>query len=80
MGTREDMIEHPNHYTYGARECIDEMRILFGREAVIAYCRCAAYKYIYRQGHKGTAQDAAIDRQKADWYIGKAEELEHGSV
>lgn len=67
-----DMINHPPHYTYGKHECIDEMEILFGREAVIAYCRCAAYKYKYRAGHK---DDAAQDYAKADWYIDKAAEL-----
>lgn len=67
-----DVINHPPHYTYGERECIDEMEILFGREAVIAYCRCAAYKYKYRAGHK---DDAAQDYAKADWYIDKAAEL-----
>lgn len=67
-----DPINHPAHYTYGKRECIDEMEILFGREAVISYCRLAAYKYKYRAGHKG---DPALDYAKADWYLGKAQML-----
>ena len=73
-----DQINHPSHYTYGKHECIDEMQILFGREAVIDYCKLAAYKYKYRQGHKGTSEDAKRDREKADWYISKAEELQNG--
>lgn len=67
-----DPVNHPAHYTYGKHECIEEMEILFGREAVIAYCRCAAYKYKYRAGHK---DDATQDYAKADWYIDKAAEL-----
>lgn len=69
-----DMINHPPHYTYGKRECIDEMLAMFGPQQVIAYCRCAAYKYRYRAGHKG---DPAQDLAKADWYIDKAVELMH---
>lgn len=67
-----DPVNHPAHYTYGKHECIEEMEILFGREAVISYCRLAAYKYKYRAGHK---DDAELDCQKADWYLDKAAEL-----
>lgn len=67
-----DPVNHPAHYTYGKHECIEEMEILFGREAVISYCRLAAYKYKYRAGHK---DDAEQDYQKADWYLDKAAEL-----
>lgn len=67
-----DPVNHPAHYTYGKHECIEEMEILFGREAVISYCRLAAYKYKYRAGHK---DDAERDYQKADWYLDKAAEL-----
>lgn len=73
-------IEHPEHYTYGGRECIDNMLTLFGRWAVIAYCKCAHYKYLYRKGHKGTEKDAERDQQKADWYARKAEELSNENV
>ena len=67
-----DPINHPAHYTYGKHECIEEMEILFGREAVVSYCRLAAYKYKYRAGHKG---DAELDYAKADWYLDKARML-----
>lgn len=67
-----DPVNHPAHYTYGKHECIEEMEILFGREAVISYCRLAAYKYKYRAGHK---DDAQLDYQKADWYLDKAKML-----
>lgn len=67
-----DPVNHPAHYTYGKHECIEEMEIMFGREAVISYCRLAAYKYKYRAGHK---DDAQLDYQKADWYLDKAAEL-----
>ena len=67
-----DPINHPAHYTYGKHECIEEMEILFGREAVISYCRLAAYKYKYRAGHK---DDAELDYAKADWYLDRAKML-----
>lgn len=69
------MVNHPSHYTYGKRECIDEMIDKYGLQAVINFCECSAYKYQYRMGHKGTAEDAEIDSQKAQWYIKKAREL-----
>lgn len=67
-----DMVNHPPHYTSGKYECIDEMIILFGPEAVKAFCKCNAYKYRYRAGKKGDEQE---DLDKADWYLAKAEEL-----
>ena len=77
--SENDPVNHPSHYTYAGMECIDMMQALYGREAVIAYCKCAAFKYVYRKGHKGTDEDAARDMEKAAWYARKAEELENGS-
>lgn len=76
MIEHEDIINHPSHYAYGDMECIDMIQKLMGRDAVISYCKCAAIKYLYRKGHKGTEEDARSDMKKAAWYARKAEELE----
>ena len=68
----EDVVNHPNHYNANAMECIDEMVLVFGKEAVINFCRCNAWKYRYRSEHKNGDEDL----KKADWYIAKIKELE----
>lgn len=73
-----DYVDHPDHYNRpGRKECIEEMYILFGKQAVIDFCKLSAYKYIYRAGSKPAA-DASADEEKANWYLKKAEELENG--
>ena len=71
-----ERVNHPAHYQgANGRECIDEMIILFGKQAVIDFCRCNAYKYRFRAGKKEGAS-AEEDLAKAEWYMNKAEELE----
>ena len=65
-------VEHPKHYNRdGAIECIDEMIIAFGKEAVKHFCICNAWKYRYRSSAKNGEEDI----QKSDWYMRKAKEL-----
>ena len=66
-------VNHPEHYNKYLFECIDEMVILFGVEAVIAFCKCNAWKYRERAPYKGNPEQ---DNEKADWYLNKAKELE----
>ena len=72
-----DIINHPAHYTNRQHECIDEMVAMFGKEAVISFCKCNAWKYRYRAGSKGDDGDADADAKKSDWYIRKAIELQN---
>lgn len=67
-----DIVNHPKHYTSGDIECIDAMVAAFGREYVMNYCVCNAFKYLWRCEHKGSR---AIDIQKAIWYLNKWEQL-----
>ena len=67
----EDIINHPNHYTNGGMECIDEMLLIFGEETVAHFCLCNAWKYRYRALTKNGQED--ID--KSHWYINKYKEL-----
>ena len=47
-----DIVNDPPHYKQHEMECIDEMIIVFGVQAVIDYCKCAAWKYRYRAPYK----------------------------
>ena len=72
----EDIINHPNHYTNGGMECIDEMILIFGEETVAHFCLCNAWKYRYRAMSKNGQED--ID--KSHWYINKYKELVERTV
>ena len=66
-----ETVNHPAHYQ-GKHECIDEMIALFGRDAVIGFCKCNVHKYRYRADQKGKDEDM----KKANWYMDKLLELE----
>lgn len=69
---REEKVEHPSHYNRdGAMECIDEMVLVFGREATMHFCLLNAWKYRYRAADKNGEEDL----KKSDWYIKKFKEL-----
>ena len=65
-------IKSPDHYKTHEFECIDEMLLVFGKEAVLNFCILNAWKYRYRAGNKGDAEE---DLKKADEYMGFAYEL-----
>lgn len=68
---RDDPVSHPSHYTNGGMECIDEMVLIFGREATAHFCLCNAWKYRRRALYKNGEEDL----QKSHWYIAKYKEL-----
>ena len=69
----EDVVNHPSHYTNGGMECIDEMILVFGEEAVMHFCICNAWKYRKRAMYKNGQQDM----DKSDWYLAKFKELKN---
>lgn len=70
------MVNHPSHYQKeGHKECIVEMRELYGDEAVMTFCKLNAFKYKYRAGAKGKYEQ---DMAKAKWYEDYAEMLRRG--
>lgn len=71
----DDPINHPHHYTDGGMECIDEMILIFGEEAVMNFCLCNAWKYRRRAMYKGWDEDM----KKSHWYIAKYKELLEGN-
>lgn len=65
-------VSHPSHYNRkGGMECIDEMILIFGREAVKNFCLCNAWKYRYRAADKNGEEDL----RKSDFYINKYKEM-----
>ena len=58
----------PEHYRKHRMECIREMALMFGTEAVITFCKLNAWKYRYRR------KDSDDDR-KADQYIAFMESI-----
>lgn len=70
-----EAVDHPAHYKQAnRRECIEEMRIVFGDEAVMQWAIMTAYKYRYRAGNKAD-NSAEQDHAKAEWYLKYAEQL-----
>lgn len=68
-----EMVNHPQHYNReGGMECLDEMLLIFGRDATMHFCLLNAWKYRYRAGSKGNGIE---DLNKSDWYIEKYKEL-----
>ena len=61
----------PAHYWKHRTECISEMALVFGLEAVKMFCKLNVWKYRYR------AKDE-IDELKADEYIDIIRTIERG--
>ena len=67
-----DMVNHPEHYADTTSiECIEAMEIAFGTEAVIDFCRCNAFKYLWRHKNKNGIEDL----DKALWYTQRVFEM-----
>lgn len=71
----EDLVNHPSHYTHGGMECIDEMLMIFGREAVMHFCLCNAWKYRKRCLYKNQEEDM----KKSDFYLQYYKTLKEGN-
>lgn len=71
MSKEFDVVNSPEHYTSGSVECIDAMVETQGIEAVIGFCICNAFKYLWRHNLKNGIEDV----KKASWYLNKAIQL-----
>jgi hypothetical protein len=60
-----DMVNHPEHYTHGAVECIDAIEASMSADGFAGFCKGNAVKYLWRYERKGHLQDL----EKADWYL-----------
>ena len=67
-----DLINEPPHYiSDNGIECFDAMVASQGVYAVISFCECNVFKYIWRYRKKNGLEDL----KKAQWYLNKAVEL-----
>ena len=76
-----ETVNHPKHYTECSIECIDAMYIAYGWVAVFDFCKCNAFKYLWRFKNKNGLEDL----KKSRWYVNKAmslvsNELDYGGV
>lgn len=71
-----DNVNHPAHYETGKFECIEVMLETQGVEAVLNFCQCNAFKYLYRAKRKNGLEDM----KKAVWYLNKYIELKEGGL
>lgn len=72
-----EWVNHPNHYNQGKRETIEEMRLMFGDQAVADFCRLSAYKYMRRADYKGKKEE---DLAKAEWYMDYLDKMERERI
>ena len=68
----ENRQEKPKHYRHRFQECIVEMAMVFGIEAVETFCKLNVWKYRYRV-------NSEIDAIKADEYIQILKEINEGT-
>lgn len=71
-----DMVNEPPHYEHGM-ECIDEMILVFGKEAVMNFCLLNCWKYRYRAPYKGDIEE---NMEKSRWYLNKYKELKNSII
>ena len=67
---KEDMVNHPPHYTFGEIEVIDAIE-----DWELAYHEGNVVKYVARALHKG---DELENLKKAKWYLDRKIELLEG--
>lgn len=60
-----DNINSPAHYKTGGFQCIDIMLETQGIDSVKHFCKCNAFKYLYRSDIKNGLEDI----KKAEWYL-----------
>lgn len=65
-----DLVNAPPHYRQGDIECIDAIRAALTPEEFRGYCKGNAFKYVWRERHKGGAESLA----KAAWYLARLTE------
>lgn len=74
--SEQDNVNHPSHYANNPKgiECIDAMEAGLGKERVMSFCLCNAFKYIFRTQNKNGIEDI----KKAIWYLNKFVSLYEG--
>jgi len=66
MPKKNDVVNHPTHYTQGEVECIEAIKSSMSEESFRGYLKGNAIKYIWRYEKKANKEE---DLAKAIWYI-----------
>ena len=63
---KNDVVNHPSHYTQGGIECIDAIKAAtVGKTGIDAVCVANVVKYLWRYEEKNGLEDV----KKARWYL-----------
>lgn len=65
--TKNDVVNHPEHYTQGGIECIDAEKAALG-DLFMGFLIGNTLKYLWRFRHKNGLEDL----KKARWYLDRA--------
>jgi len=68
---KEDLVNHPSHYTTDGIECIEAIEAQLTLEEYRGYLKGNVAKYVWREKHKGGVQSL----QKAIWYLNRLVDL-----
>ena len=69
---KEDVVNHPSHYTDGGIECIEAIEAALTTEEFRGYCKGNNLKYVWREKHKGGIESL----KKAQWYLDRLIQLD----
>ncbi len=74
IGTKDDMVDRPPHYSKGLIECIEYIKDLLTYEEFIGYLRANIVKYIHRWRDKNGLEDLHKARYFLNYLIKEVEE------
>ena len=69
-----DLVNHPNHYTFGSIEAIDYIRDKMTPDEFQGYCMGNILKYVSRHKHKNGVEDLKKAQVYLGWLIESEEE------
>jgi len=69
---REDVVNHPPHYTDGGIECIEAIESALTDEEYRGYLKGNIQKYVWRERNKGGTESL----KKAQWYLDRLIQLD----
>lgn len=76
MSKKEDVINHPSHYTFFQKEVIDVIKECLTPEEFKGYLKGNVIKYRMRAGIKGGTEKRQEDLDKSNWYQDRLNGLE----
>ena len=76
---KDDLVNHPSHYTQGGVECIEAIRSALGEDGFQASCVANVIKYVWRYKKKNGLQDLAKAQVYLSWLIESVEKETNSS-